>query len=128
MDGKQLTGMGIKFSNTYVACMEQNCLQLFMDLAANLGHIIEDGAVVNAYAYDAAEGTHIYIVVDPIFKYWHNARYGTQIVEGDCIHLHKCMQGHPQAGHWWEKAFRRPSCRPSPSHSLFHRTHDVLTR
>jgi hypothetical protein len=43
--------------------------------------------------------------MDAVFESWHNARYGTQIEEGDCIPLHKGMQGHPQAGRWWEKHF-----------------------
>jgi hypothetical protein len=103
MDGKQLVRMGVKFSNTYAACMEQHCLRLFMAIAAYMGHIIEDGDVVNAYAHAAAEGTQIYIAADTVFQSWHNARYGSHIAEGDCIPLHKGMQGHPQAVHWWGK-------------------------
>jgi hypothetical protein len=85
--------------------MEQRCLHLFMAIAAYIGHIVEDGNVVNAYAHAAVEGTHIYIAVYTVFKSWHNARYGSHIDEGDCIPLHKGMQGHPQAGHWWENHF-----------------------
>jgi hypothetical protein len=92
MDGKQLVCMGVKLSNMYTACMEQHCLRMFMALTAYLGHIIEDGDVVNAYPHAATEGTHIYIVVDHVYKYWHNARYRTKIEEGDCIPLHKGMQ------------------------------------
>jgi hypothetical protein len=112
MDGKQLVRMGIKFPNMYATCMEKHFLRLFMALAAYLGHIIEDGDVVNAYAHAAAEGTQIYIVVDPVYKSWHDARYGTQIEEGDCIPLHKGMQGHPQAGHWCYKHFNTDCAAP----------------
>jgi hypothetical protein len=112
MDGKQLVRMRVKFSNTYAACMEQHCLRLFMALAVYLGHIIEDGNAVNAYAHAAVEGTQIYIGVDHVYKSWHNARYGTQIEEGNCIPLHKGMQGRPQAGHLWEKQFNTDCAAP----------------
>jgi hypothetical protein len=46
--------------------MKQHFLHMFMALAAYLGHIIEDGDVMNDYAHAAAEGTRIYIVVDPV--------------------------------------------------------------
>jgi hypothetical protein len=68
MDGKQLVRMGVKFTNTYASCMEQHCLRLFMAIAAYMGHIIEDGDVVNAYAHAAAEGTQIYIAEDAVFQ------------------------------------------------------------
>jgi hypothetical protein len=83
-----------------------------MTIAAYMAHIIEDGDVVNAYAHAAAEGTHIYIAADAVFQSWHDARYGSQIDEGDCIALHKGMQGHPQAGHWWGKHFNSACAAP----------------
>jgi hypothetical protein len=100
MYGKRLVRMGIKFSNTYAVCMEHHCLRLFMDIAAYMGHIIEDGDIVNAYVHATSEGTQIYIAVDAVFESWHTTIYGSHIEEGDCITLHKGMQGHPQAGHW----------------------------
>jgi hypothetical protein len=104
--------MGVKFSNTYAACMEQNCIRLFMAISAYLGHIIEDGDVVNAYAHATAECSQIYIAVYAVLKSWHNARYGTLIKEGNCIPLQKGMQGHPQAGHWWEMHFYSTCANP----------------
>jgi hypothetical protein len=133
MDGKQLLRMGVKFYNTYAACMEQHCLRLFMALAAYLSHIIKDGDVVNAYAHAVTEGTQIYISVEPVYKYWHNARYGTQIEEGDCIPLHKGIQGHPQAGHWWGKHFNTACAAPlrlipSFTEPTMYRRDDAVTK
>jgi hypothetical protein len=82
MDGKQLVRITVKFSSMYASCMEKHCLRLFMANAANMGHIIEDGDVINDYAHATAEGMPIYIVVDKVFKSWHNARCGSQIEEG----------------------------------------------
>jgi hypothetical protein len=133
MDGKQLVRMGVKFSNTYAVCMEQHFLRLFMAIAAYMGHIIEDGDVVNAYAHAAAEGTQIYIAADAVFQSWHNARYGTQIDVGDCIPLHKGMQVHPQAGHWWEKHFNSACAAPlrlipSFTEPTMYRRDDAVTK
>jgi hypothetical protein len=119
MNGKQLVRMGVKFSNTYAACMEQHCLRLFCALAAYLGSIICDGDVVNAYAHADAEGTQIYIAVDDVFQSWYNARYGSNVSLGDCIPLHKGMQGHPQAGQWWEKHFDEKCAKPLCIHPSF---------
>jgi hypothetical protein len=47
MNGKQLIRMGVKFKNTYVACMDQHCMRLFVDLTLYLWNLIEDGNVVN---------------------------------------------------------------------------------
>jgi hypothetical protein len=105
MNGKQLVRMGVKFSNTYASCMEQHCLRLFVAISAYLGSVISDGDVVNAYAHASAEGTSIYIAVDDVYKSWYNARYGPTISLGDCVPLHKGMQGHPHAGPWWENHF-----------------------
>jgi hypothetical protein len=105
MNGKQLVRMGFKFSNTYAACMDQHCLRLFVAFSAYLGCIISDGDVVNAYDHASAEGTLINIAVGEVFQSWCNARYGSKVSLGDCIPLHKGMQGHPQAGQWCEKHF-----------------------
>jgi hypothetical protein len=112
MDGKQLVRMGVNFTNTYTSCMGKNCIHLCMAIAAYMGHIIEVSDVVNAYAHAAAKGTQIYIAADAVFQSWHNARYGSQINEGDCIPLHKRMQGQPQDGHWWEKHFNTACAAP----------------
>jgi hypothetical protein len=101
MNGKQLVCMGVKFLNTYAACMEQHCLRLFCALAAYLSSLICDGDVVSAYAHADAEGTQIYIAVGDVFQSWYNVRYGSNVSLGDCIPLHKGMQDHPQAGQWW---------------------------
>jgi hypothetical protein len=128
MDGKQLVRMGVKFANTYASCMEQHCLRLFMAIAAYMGRIIEDGDVVNAYAHATAEGTQIYIAADAVFQSWHKARYGSQINEGDCIPLHKGMQGHPPGWSLVGETFQHSLCRPPPRDSLLHGTDNVSPR
>jgi hypothetical protein len=132
MDGKQLVRMGVKFTNTYAACMEQHCIRLFMAIAAYIGHIIEYGDVVNVHAHAAAEGTQIYIAADAIFQSWHNARYGSQINEGNCIPLHKGIQCHPQAGNWWEKKINSACAAPlrlipSFTEPTMYRRHNAIT-
>jgi hypothetical protein len=112
MNGKHLIRRGCKFENTYAACMKQHCLRLLVALSAYLGCVIEDGDVVNAYAHADAKGTLIYIAVDDVFQSWYIARYGTQVALNDCIPLHKGMQGHPQAGQWWEKHFDEKCAAP----------------
>jgi hypothetical protein len=112
MNVKQLVRMGVKLSNTYATCMEQHCMRLFCALAAYLGCLICDGDVVNAYAHAKAEGTLLYIAVDEVFQLWYNARYSSTVSLGYCIPLHKGMQGHPQAGQWWEKHFDKECAAP----------------
>jgi hypothetical protein len=68
MNGKQLVRMGLTFENIYAVCMDQRCLWLFVALSANLGFLVEDGYIVNAYAYAAAEGPTIFLIVDDVFQ------------------------------------------------------------
>jgi hypothetical protein len=75
MNGKQLVRMGHTFEHTYAACMEQHCFRLFIAFAAQLGFLIEDGNVVNAYAHADAEGPTIYLSVDDVFQSWYLERY-----------------------------------------------------
>jgi hypothetical protein len=70
MNGKQLFRMGHSFEHTYAACMEQHCLRLFVAFVAQLGFLIKDGDVVNAYAHADAEGPVIYLIVDDVYQAW----------------------------------------------------------
>jgi hypothetical protein len=104
-NGNQLVRMGVKFNNTYDACMDQHCLGLFVVLSALLANIIEDGNVVNVYAHADAEGPQIYIVIYDVYQSRHNARYSSQVDLGDCVPLLKATHGHPQVGIWREARF-----------------------
>jgi hypothetical protein len=98
MNDNKLVRMGVKFLNTYAACMWQHCLRRLVAFPVYLGYIISDGDVGNSYAYASAEGTVIYIAVDDVFQSWYNTRYGSKGSLRDCIPLNKGMQGHPQTG------------------------------
>jgi hypothetical protein len=105
MNGKQLVCMGHTFEHTYAACMEQHCFRLFIAFAAQLGFLIDDGDVVNAYAHADAEGPTIYLSVDDLFQAWYLERYRLELTLGSCVPLLNAMQGHPEAGNWWSKHF-----------------------
>jgi hypothetical protein len=105
MNGKQLVRMGHTFEHTYAACMEQHCFHLFIAFTAQLGFLIEDGDVVNAYTHVDAEGPTIYLSVDDVFQAWYLERYHLELPLGSCAPLLKAMQGHPEAGNWWSKHF-----------------------
>jgi hypothetical protein len=112
MDGKQLFLMGAKIGNTYVACMEHHCLRLFVALTAYLENVIEDGAVINAYAHTPAEVSPIYIVVGDIFQAWYQDGFKILFPLGTCVRICKAMQGHPGAGAWWSNHFDKTCAEP----------------
>jgi hypothetical protein len=125
MDGKQLVRMGVKFTNTYAACMDQHCLSLFMVIAAYMGHIIEDGDIVNAYAHAAAEGTHIYIAADAVFLVLaqHQIRFPDKLGR-----LHSSSQRNAMSPPGWSLVgytFQLCMCRTPPPDSLIHGTDNV---
>jgi hypothetical protein len=105
MNGKQLVRMGHTFEHTYADCMEQHCFWLIIALAAQLGFLIEEGDVVNAYAHADAEGPTIYLSVDDVYQTWYLERFQVDLSIGYCIPLFKAMQGHPEAGNWWSTHF-----------------------
>jgi hypothetical protein len=112
MNGKQLTRMGLTFEHTYAACMDQHCIRMFVDLAAILGFLIEDGDVVNAYAHADAEGPIIFLVTDEVFQLWYKDRIAIDLPLGTCVPILKAMQGHPEAGNWWSKHFEASCAAP----------------
>jgi hypothetical protein len=125
MNGKQLVRMGVKFSNTYAACMEQHCLRLFVALSAYLGCIIEDGDVVNAYAHASEEGTLIYIAVNEVSKSWLQRSLRFKGLFG---RLHPTSQRHarpPSSRTMVGKAFRHTMCCPSSPPTVLHGTYHV---
>jgi hypothetical protein len=89
MNDKQLVRMELTFENTYAACMEQHCLWLCVALLVNLGFLIKDGDVVNAYAHAADEGPTIFLVVDDVFQAWYSARIDIDLDLGSCVPLLK---------------------------------------
>jgi hypothetical protein len=105
MNGKQLVRVGHTFEHTYAACMEQHCFRMFIALAAQLGFLIEDCDVINAYAHADAEGPTIYLSVDDVYQAWYLERFQVDLSLGSCVPLLKAMQGHHEAGNWWPKHF-----------------------
>jgi hypothetical protein len=97
MNGKQLICMGLTFENTYTACTEQHCLRLFVALSANLGSLVENVDVVNAYDHAAAGGPTIFLIFDDVFQAWYTAHLGVDLTLGSCVPLLKAMQGHWEA-------------------------------
>jgi hypothetical protein len=57
--------------HTYVARREHNAICLVIALSADLGFLVEDGGVVNAYAHADAKGTILYLIVNNVFQAWY---------------------------------------------------------
>jgi hypothetical protein len=102
---KALVHMEHNFDHTYTACMEQHCLWLFVDFAAQLVFLIEDGDVANAYAQADAEVPNMYLSVDYVYQARYSECHGRHLPLGSCVPLLKAIRGHPKAGNWWSKHF-----------------------
>jgi hypothetical protein len=85
--------------------MEKHVLLLFIALSAALGFLIKDGDVVNAHAHAYGECPVIYLIVYDAFQVWYFERF-TCTLEIGPPPLPKAMQGHPEAGCWWENHFK----------------------
>jgi hypothetical protein len=85
--------------------MEHHCFRLFVAFAAQLGFLIKDGDVINAYPHADAEGPTIYLSVDDVYHAWYLERFQVELPFGSCVPLLMAMQGHPDAGIWWSKHF-----------------------
>jgi hypothetical protein len=100
MNGKHLVCTGIIFEHIYAACMEHHCLRMSVAISANLGFLIEDGDVVNAYAHADAERPIIFLIVDEVFHSGYKARLFIYLSLGSCAPPLKAMEGHPYAVNW----------------------------
>jgi hypothetical protein len=64
--------------------MKQHCLWMLIPLPANLGFLIDDGDMVNAYMHADVKGPTILMIVDDVFQSWYKDRTSIELSLVSC--------------------------------------------
>jgi hypothetical protein len=92
------------YGRTYASCVEQPCQRLFFAVAASQNKLVTFADTTNAFQQSPPSTEQFYLEIDDAYTSWYLKRLGKDIDRAKyVIPLGRALQGHPEAGAFWEQ-------------------------